>query len=314
MKCSYVYSYDTKDSVAIVPTDTPVFVMFNGYKTLSSKIALHDLRKYADLLDKNNINAKMYGISYTIPNICSTMPKKFKEFVLLSTLFMSPRYFRKYIDNISDVLVVPRITSEQGQKLPVAVAEKNMRNLTLFAYSYGAHVVNCLYKNIDKRMKDLHYTDDEINKILKQMVVIAQSPVRILYNNKITSLNFVSAKDIRVLYRGAFNGISQLTYYPEYNTMVQPQVFNDEYISEKLKSNIDVEHILWEYCPSKHVKDYTITELLRTVLCSATKSEQITKHTALLQSDTNYSVQHIKNHNFFMQKNLIKSYITRFMR
>ncbi|MEE1111456.1 MAG: hypothetical protein UIH99_04550 [Alphaproteobacteria bacterium] len=314
MNCSYVYSYDTKNPVETIPTDLPVFVMFDGYHALSHQIALRDLHKYANLLDKNNINTKLYCVSYTVPDICNTMSRKQKERIHLSTLFIKPKYFRRYIKNISDILIIPRIKSEQGKKLPVEVAEKNIRNITLFAYSYGAHAVNCLCKNIHKRMKNLNYTDNEIARILKQLVIIAQSPVRILYDKKFTTLNFVSAKDIRVLYSGAFKNVSKLTYYPEYNTMVQPQVFKDEYILEKSKCKKDAEHILWEYGSDTNITDYKIVNLLRTALCDAAKSEPITENTSLLQSNSDYSVQHIKNYKFFDTKNIIKSCIKHIIR
>lgn len=311
---SMIYSYDTKDSVGVVPTDVPAFVMFSGYKTLYSRIVLHDLCRYANLFEHNDINTNVYGLLYQIPDTFSRMSRKTKERISLSTFLVPSMYFRNYIKGIFDILVVPRIQSKNGEKLPLDVAERNMRNLTIFAYCYGAYVVNCLYEVINKHMKHLHYTNEEISCIFKQLVIITQSPSYILCDKKFTILNFASAKDRTVLYNTMFPSVKGLTYFPEYDFIVQPQVYDDDYISANLKHKKDVEHRLWTFDSCSYILEYNVINLLQAALCNSMKAQTITDNDSLLKSYIDYSVQHIKNDEFDNKKMVIRSWLKRFTR
>lgn len=310
-----LYSYDAKSLVDVVPTDIPAMIMFGGYKTLYSRIVLYDLQTVADLLKQNNVDAGIYGALYKIPNMCSNLSRKNKERVSLSTVLLSSKCFRNYINTLVDILIIPRIKSINGEKLPVDVAEKNMRGLTVFAYCYGVYVADCLGGAMNKSMKRLKYSDDEIAKILKQFVVITQSPSYILYDKKFTVLNFASAKDTTVLYKSVFQNISELTYFPEYNFVIQPQVYRDDYISVNLKRKKDVEHRLWTVNNYGYIMDYNIINLLHLALCNAIKFQSICDTKSLLESNVHYSIQHKDDiGQFFNGKMVIKSLLNRLTR
>ena len=66
----------------------------------------------------------------------------------------------------------PLYTDEDGYRLPVSQASKNMRMINLFGYSYGASVIQMLSNELTEDMKKAGYSSKEIQTIQSEISVL----------------------------------------------------------------------------------------------------------------------------------------------
>lgn len=93
---------------------------------------------------------------------------------------------------IVDALFTDLLVDKNGNRLIVQDACKNMRNINIFAHCYGHFsTVSYLEDALSFTMKGFSYTDEEIEQILKQILVVSYESGQI-YKSKFTSVNINS--------------------------------------------------------------------------------------------------------------------------
>lgn len=232
------FSNQTCDTI---PVDKPCFLAFFGYLTTKSSLTLRQVEKYA-IFDLNNIN--MYGNFYNAPFNAPFMTDG--RAILVANTVIKP-LFNKYVKNIFDVAVLPRIVKD-GKKLPADIVKENINNLTIFTHSYGSCVAEYIITTIDKTLKHLEYKPEEIASIHKQLVIVTQSPVKVLYNKPATVINFVSLADTTAGYKKILSNveIDQPTFVVDYDMLLTPGIYTEEERKRVLEEkNRVVEHCLW---------------------------------------------------------------------
>ncbi len=88
---------------------------------------------------------------------------------------------------IANALFMPLLMDDNGERLPVEQAGKNIRNLNIFTYCYGAEVLSGMLNIVAKKMNKLDYDKLETSAILRQILHISYAP---LVNGRYTT-NFV---------------------------------------------------------------------------------------------------------------------------
>ncbi len=75
---------------------------------------------------------------------------------------------------IVDSIFLPLLTDENGNRLMIQDACKNIRSINIFAHCYG-HFTSVYYIEVALRhtLKYFSYTDDEIERIIKQILVVS---------------------------------------------------------------------------------------------------------------------------------------------
>lgn len=113
---------------------------------------------------------------------------------MIDTSFLVQTLKPKYIQQLFDVLILPRI-SDNGKKLDKDEAIKRIRNVTIWAHCHGAYVFLSLEELMQQKMAELGYTPTEIHDIQKQLFCVAFAPMIPLGKSKSTILSFASMYD-----------------------------------------------------------------------------------------------------------------------
>lgn len=226
-----------KNTCEDIPVDKPCFLTLWGYLTTKMSTTLYQVEKYA-IFDTNTIN--MYGNFYEAPFI------KDGRAILVANTLIKP-LFHKYVKNIFDIAVLPRIVKD-GKKLSADTVKENMNNLTIFTHSYGSCVADYIIKATDKTLKHLEYKPEEIASIHKQLVIITQSPVKVLYDKPSTVINFVSLEDTAAGYKKILSDveINQPTFTVDCNMFLAPGIYTEAERKKVLEQKNGIaEHRLW---------------------------------------------------------------------
>lgn len=81
-------------------------------------------------------------------------------------------YAPKAVEDIFNTIILPRITTPDGHKLPTDTLLKNLRQITIVAYCAGGHTAMKLEELTKQKMKAIGYTETEIIMALNQLPVI----------------------------------------------------------------------------------------------------------------------------------------------
>lgn len=82
------------------------------------------------------------------------------------------------IKKINESLFLPLVLKD-GKRIPTEQAQKNMRNVNLFSFSYGSKIVFTLTNDLAATMEAKGYTNGEISQILSQIFHLAYAPKHI---------------------------------------------------------------------------------------------------------------------------------------
>ncbi len=115
------------------------------------------------------------------------------------TVAYSTHFKPKYIEDLFERVLLPRITDINGNKLPTDVAQRRIRKLNILAHCHGAYVATMLAEKMQTRMQELGYTKQDIDAIQSQLLVVALAPACPLGKTKTQFISFTSAYDDRVL-------------------------------------------------------------------------------------------------------------------
>ncbi len=90
-----------------------------------------------------------------------------------------------------------------NKRLPVQVAQKNLRNLNIFGYSYGASIVQLMGDVLNEDMQKAGYSDKQINLLQSQIFVLTAganiNPNN--YKNGFTTYHIMNTQDEIVFFR-----------------------------------------------------------------------------------------------------------------
>ena len=121
-----------------------------------------------------------------------------KNSIRENTFSYSKHFEPEYIDELFKNILLPRITGADGNKLPLCVAQKRIRNLNIVAHCHGAYVALILAEKMQKKMQELGYTATDIDAIQSQLLVVALAPSCPLGKTKTRFISFMSAYDSMV--------------------------------------------------------------------------------------------------------------------
>ena len=230
------WNYHPDTTCEAIPVDKPCFLTLWGYLTTKDFVTLRQVEKYA-IFDPDTVN--MYGNLYEAPFV-----KDGRAILIVNTLIKP--IFHQYVNSIFNVAVLPRIVKD-GKKLSADIAQENMNNLTIFTHSYGSCVADYIIKTLDTTLKNLEYKPEEIAAINKQLVVITQSPVKVLYDKPATVVNFVSLADTAAGYKKILSDveIENPTFVVDYDMLMTPGIYTEEAREKAFKKQGTIEHRLW---------------------------------------------------------------------
>lgn len=79
-------------------------------------------------------------------------------------------------EEIVNALFVPLCTDKSGNPLSVHDSCKNFSNLTFFTHCYGADVLNMLMTNLNQKLQNLGYSNEDIHNIYGQAFQVSYAP------------------------------------------------------------------------------------------------------------------------------------------
>lgn len=118
---------------------------------------------------------------------------------IMRNTFSYSKYFEpKYIEDVFNVVLLPRISDTDGNRLPLPVAQRRIRELNILAHCQGAYVALMLADKLQQKMLGLGYSTNEIEQIQSQLLVVAMAPACPLGVSKAKFISFMSAYDTNV--------------------------------------------------------------------------------------------------------------------
>lgn len=296
-----IFKHNENRYVDKIPSDCRCCLVFSGYKTITSDFAIKLAKFINNFIERTGQNIQVYSVVYR-PTQNKAIMDWFKQIilnpqtnyklsytVLSKILFMNQAVNRialhKYINEIFEQTILPRISDDNGNKLPVQIAKQNIRNITFVSHCYGGWIAKRLIQLMTKKLQELKYSDEDSKEIMRQMVSISQSPVYLFNDSNYSMLNFTSASDTSLYYTSFFQPEYSLQLFKEYNLIMSESVVeNHEYI--KQRNHFDPEHILWPLKNSSYLSESgkKIVLLLKTALYNAFEPNQLGDITDLFKS------------------------------
>lgn len=220
-----------------VPYDKPAVLFFGGTGSDDDRAANGYLSKIEKILDAEKYNIKdpvgLYGIihdfgrhypkfeidadaarhllfaDHNVPTEANYKKKDAKYQNRWDKGLSEDTLNPKYIDELFNKAFLYRICDEKGNKLPVEEASKRIRNLTVCAHCHGAYTFLKIEEKIQKKMKEIGYSNEECAKIQKQLLCVACAPDVPLGISKSTMISFVSADDCKLSFDNNFSKIAR---------------------------------------------------------------------------------------------------------
>ena len=159
------------------------------------------------------------------------------------------------VEDLTNALLVNRVTDENGKRLPLREACKNMRNLNFVTHCFGQRALNPMLSELANKMEyNLGYSEDEIRMICHQIMNVSYAPYAIP-SKLCTNVAFVSKNDETVIFKfrelfgeklgnplGSADNpeliVDENTLYVYADTFVGYK----EYVYERLRENLIDEH------------------------------------------------------------------------
>ena len=124
-------------------------------------------------------------------------------------VFSYEKYYNpQYLDVLFDKVFLPRIIGDDGRRLSLEMAMQRMRKMNVFAHCYGGYISLMMEERMRNKMHDLGYSEQEIDKIQSQLLIVALNPSCPLGISKFQLVSFISGYDDKVM--RADNWISEL--------------------------------------------------------------------------------------------------------
>lgn len=262
MKKVNIFNLD-KTPVEKIDFSTPCIFFIGGATGGAQYLRVVSNNKVDTMLQNLDINANVYINVYDLSllgdgfeNFANKIHKVFslkdkKRTVFIFQVLM-PLFFTKYVQNLFDTMILPRIVDENGAPLPAETAKDNLRKIVFYTHCYGNRVVNRFDKMLNKKLTELNYSPTQVAEIQKQLVILSQSPSFVFNKLKSTYLNFLSMTDEAMLYKHLFSTNDTITYFEKYHIVSVPQVYTR---STKYGKFTNQEHRLWPLMESPSMTD-----------------------------------------------------------
>lgn len=147
----------------------------------------------------------------------------------------------RYITQIYDKIIRPRMTTRDGLKIPANILAARMRGLVLYGHSHGGAVIRALGAYMRDQMRNAGYSPTDIKHVQTQVLAVLHAPTAPLEHPQFTTVSFVSADDTRA---DAYNKFSEFMY--ENSANIVPSFFNilgaNVFIAGHLKTGFAGEH------------------------------------------------------------------------
>lgn len=279
-----------------IPLDRPVVLTLGGDGTINPRNANGYAKKILEKLKKENItNTNVYSVVYDfgdtlmgcIPlNARNIQMKKYGRKIDLGNVYTKENTDPNYITELFEIALRPRI-EENGKKIPVDIAIKNIRKINFVTHCHGAYTFQKLEEMMQKTMTVLGYSNAEKAKIQKQLLCIAHAPHCPLENAKSTVINFASAKDMDTKHHNKFHEeILKLDKRHRFlfsffsgkqgNIFIAPQIFDMWFQRDFVGFDTNrLEHDFTDYDESYElltIEGATIKELSGNILVNAVRS------------------------------------------
>lgn len=223
--------YGIKPMEEISPDDVCILVLggdgVQGEKEINGYMSsVYQLMKENDL--ENDV--KVCGVVYDFgdfynQNMARTKTmERYHRSVKVDKPLSEDTLNPKYIKNIFDKMILPRISKNSGtEKLDTKDAAQKIRKLNIVAHCHGAYTALLLEEMMQQKMKELGYSKEDREYIQKQMLVVAQSPYCPLGVSKSTFVSFFSSADMETSHYNNFERAVQsirksekipLSYFP----------------------------------------------------------------------------------------------------
>ncbi len=130
----------------------------------------------------------------------------------------------RYVKQIFEHAILPRITDKQGKRLSADEASSKIRKLNIVAHCHGAYTFLKLEELMQQKMTELGYTAQEKESIQKELLCITRNPYAPLGVSKSTMIAFCSAFGDEINHRNNFqvqiqhlalNNQLPLSYFPD---------------------------------------------------------------------------------------------------
>lgn len=82
----------------------------------------------------------------------------------------------KYIRDIFDEVLKPRIQDDNGNRFELDEALRNVRKVNIVTHCHGGYVAMVLEEMMKKRMDELSYSKAEQKKVIEQLLVVGYNP------------------------------------------------------------------------------------------------------------------------------------------
>lgn len=230
---------------APVPGDTVAVVAIGGELTNTEAKADSYAKMLRRLMAENDIDgASVYSVYYLFGNHDANS-ERIELFRRAGRRVLcrqkNPQKIPDYVAKIYDAVLRPRISSADGKRIPTPEAEARIGRLTLYAHCHGAAVIVQMANLMRRDMAKMGYTNAEIDKIQKNLLVVQHSPIAPLEHPRFTTLSFASAEDTQMNH---YNTVSEYIagnsadVLPSYLSFLGENLF----VASKLKSTFGKEH------------------------------------------------------------------------
>lgn len=158
-----------------VTLDKPAVFVFGGTGTYGDRSVNGYLKAIESLLGEFSYDADMIGLDYNFDHDVQTNYNNAEVFV--------------------NSILYPHLQIN-GKKIDVDLVCRKMRQITIFAHCFGKKFTDTLIDCLETTLKNLGYTEDECEKIVKQIFVISYAAPK--GTTRAKSLNVVSPIDSNI--------------------------------------------------------------------------------------------------------------------
>ena len=261
-----------------IPKDKPCIVAFGGEGTHSIKQANY----YASLLEKwidycAITGVEIYSVYYyetetsCNPDAITKTPKgasadsvmsenvkcsnrnqeRANAFTQARSKILNPRATiydvdTNYVHELYDAIIRPRISDDNGNKLPDDIALQNIRNIIFFTHSHGSTPVRTFQDIMFSDMHKLGYKPDAITNIMKNLLVVQHAPISPLEKSRFNTVSFMSANDTDLDFHNKFS-----EYVSEHNADIAPSYFElgNFFVAHSFTHDYLLEHQIVDLLP-----------------------------------------------------------------
>lgn len=220
IKCTHQHDNSQK-SVTNIPVDTPAIVVFGGELTTDPHTANSYSKMLHRVLDEEQISGmNIYSVAYEFASHSPHLERadlfrragrklQFPDDPIARAALQArmdemqqQEPTPKYVSELYDILIRPRIFDANGRPLPLNIAVRNMRHVIFYAHSHGPAVIRQLGERMHDELLAAGRNPEQIARIQRNLLVIQHAPLTPLNNARFNTLSFASAEDSSMLNHG----------------------------------------------------------------------------------------------------------------